>query len=220
MLLKLFGGLFLLLLILIIRVLSILPIFRRPKIHKKNTNEQVRVLSVLGSGGHTPEMLKLLETLFIGEERNYQISFVIASSDKTSQHKAKAFSKKFKEKFGIDDIQIYLVPRSRKVGQSYFSSIFTTLYASFFSFKIVVLENPKLVLCNGPGTCVPIALAAFLLRIISIKFIDVIYIESIARVKRLSLSGRILYPIADRFIVQWESLTSKYKKVEYIGRLI
>ncbi|KAJ3426967.1 glycosyl transferase-related [Anaeramoeba flamelloides] len=185
-----------------------------------NTNEQVRVLYVLGSGGHTPEMLKLLETLFIGEERNYQISFVIASSDKTSQHKVKAFSKKIKEKFGIDAIQIYLVPRSRKVGQSYFSSIFKTLYASFFSFKIVVLENPKLILCNGPGTCVPIALAAFLLRIIAIKFIDVIYIESIARVKRLSLSGRILYPIADRFIVQWESLTSKYKKVEYIGRLI
>ncbi|KAJ3433892.1 glycosyl transferase-related [Anaeramoeba flamelloides] len=218
--LKLIGALFLLLLALIIRVLSVLPIFHRPKIHKKNANEQIRVLSVLGSGGHTAEMLKLLETLFIGEKRNYKITFVIASSDKNSQHKAKAFSTKFKEKFGIDDIKVHLVPRSRKVGQSYLSSIFTTLYASFFSFKIVVLENPKLVLCNGPGTCVPIALSAFLLRIIAIKFIDIIYIESIARVKHLSLSGRILYPIADRFIVQWESLASKYKKVEYIGRLI
>ena len=44
--------------------------------------------------------------------------------------------------------------------------------------------------------------------------------ESIARVKSLSLSGKLLYPIADKFMVQWPDLLAKYPRARYIGFVI
>lgn len=48
------------------------------------------------------------------------------------------------------------------------------------------------------------------------------YIESIARVKTLSLSGKILYVfrLADDFVVQWPQLVQKYPRSIYIGRVV
>jgi len=47
-----------------------------------------------------------------------------------------------------------------------------------------------------------------------------IYVESFARVKSLSLSGKILYWLVDRFIVQWPGLSERYKRAEYHGILV
>ena len=48
-----------------------------------------------------------------------------------------------------------------------------------------------------------------------------IFIESWARVKTLSLSGQILKPLVDRFIVQWPQLVKEEgDRVEYIGPLV
>lgn len=51
-----------------------------------------------------------------------------------------------------------------------------------------------------------------------------IFIESWARVKTLSLSGRLLKPFVDRFLVQWPQLVEKEgtggRKVEYVGSLV
>ena len=73
-------------------------------------------------------------------------------------------------------------------------------------------------ICNGPGTCIPPALLCFLCCLFGIKQIKIIFVESLARVHRLSLSGRILYWISDRFIVQWPYLQSS--RAEYHGRLV
>ena len=48
----------------------------------------------------------------------------------------------------------------------------------------------------------------------------VIYIESLAKVNTLSTTGKMVYPFANKFYVQWENLSKKYKKAEYIGRLM
>jgi hypothetical protein len=58
-------------------------------------------------------------------------------------------------------------------------------------------ERPDVILCNGPGTCIPLCAAAFALRMLSPVFPRwaggsapaVVYVESIARVASLSLSG-------------------------------
>jgi beta-1,4-N-acetylglucosaminyltransferase len=50
-----------------------------------------------------------------------------------------------------------------------------------------------------------------------------IYIESWARVKTLSLSGKLLKPLVDRFLVQWPQLVEKEGsggKVEFVGTLV
>ncbi|XP_055002331.1 UDP-N-acetylglucosamine transferase subunit ALG14 homolog isoform X3 [Sorex araneus] len=76
------------------------------------------------------------------------------------------------------------------------------------------------VLCNGPGTCVPICISALLLGILGIKKVIIVYVESICRVENLSLSGKILFYLSDYFIVQWPTLKEKYPKSVYLGRIV
>lgn len=76
------------------------------------------------------------------------------------------------------------------------------------------------VLCNGPGTCVPLCLAGLLLGILRMKKVLIVYVESICRVQTLSLTGKILYPISDYFFVQWSSLRDKYPKSIFLGRIV
>lgn len=75
------------------------------------------------------------------------------------------------------------------------------------------------VLCNGPGTCVPLCAAGLLLGILGLKRVLIVYVESICRVETLSLSGKILYYLSDYFFVQWAPLKDKYPKSIYLGRL-
>lgn len=76
------------------------------------------------------------------------------------------------------------------------------------------------VLCNGPGTCIPLCAVGLLLGILGLKRVLLVYVESICRVESLSLSGKILYHFADYFFVQWKPLQVKYPKSVYIGRIV
>ena len=44
-----------------------------------------------------------------------------------------------------------------------------------------------------------------------------IFIESYAKVKTPTLTGKLLYPFADRFYVQWQELLEFYPKARYVG---
>ena len=57
-----------------------------------------------------------------------------------------------------------VIPRSREVGQSWLTSNFTTLQALAPAAFIVLRRRPRLLLVNGPGTCIPICAAAFVFR--------------------------------------------------------
>nr|GEV28276.1 UDP-N-acetylglucosamine transferase subunit ALG14 homolog [Tanacetum cinerariifolium] len=89
-------------------------------------------------------------------------------------------------------MQIY---RSREVGQSYITSVGTTLLAIGHALWLMVKIRPQVILCNGPGTCIPICAIAFVFKILGIRWSYIFYVESIARVKRLSLSGLLLYKL-------------------------
>ncbi|TEB38208.1 Alg14-domain-containing protein [Coprinellus micaceus] len=80
-------------------------------------------------------------------------------------------------------------------------------------------QNEVLVL-NGPGTCLMLAAAVYLNRILALPSPVIIYVESFARVSSLSLSGRLIQPFADRFIVQWPQLLRSAKTGEYHGWLV
>ncbi|RTG87194.1 beta-1,4-N-acetylglucosaminyltransferase [Schistosoma bovis] len=76
------------------------------------------------------------------------------------------------------------------------------------------------ILCNGPGTCIPICFVAILLHVLKIHSTLIIFVESICRTKTLSLSGKILYytRLVD-VIVQWPELKTKYPRSIYLGLL-
>ena len=117
--------------------------------------------------------------------------------------------------------RIDVIPRSREVGQSFFSSFFSSIYALFFAFRIVLAVRPEVMLLNGPGTCLPIALVAVFGNMVGWMSCKIIYLESIARVKSMSLTGKILYKfrLTHLFLVQWPELQSLYPRTECVGRL-
>ena len=47
--------------------------------------------------------------------------------------------------------------------------------------------------------------------------VKIVYIETFANINTKTLAGKIIYPIADKFIVQWESMKKLYPKSEYFG---
>ena len=132
--------------------------------------------------------------------------FVKANSDSTSVMRMK------KAGHNPDSVEVFDIPRSREVGQSYFSSVFTTLYALSACVHFMLKQRPQLVLCNGPGTCLPIAMVALVMGRIFGLFpaCSIVFVESFCRVETLSLTGKIMYWIADLFVVHWEELHQKY----------
>ena len=169
---------------------------------------------VLGSGGHTTEMLMLLPQLLspiTGTCVNiYPRIYIHSIGDEQSRRKAS----EFEGSFGSEPLSLS-IPRARQVGQSYITSIFTTLKSLYFAFALVREVEPDLILCNGPGVCVPICISALMLR--RRRRTRIVFIESMARVSSLSLSGRILYHLSDLFIVQWPYLAELYPKAHFIN---
>jgi len=86
---------------------------------------------------------------------------------------------------------------------------------AIISLKILLRERPDAVVTTGAEIVVPLCYLAKLL--LGTK---IIFIETFARVISPSFTGRIIYPIADVFLVQWKSLLKYYgTKAKYIGRL-
>lgn len=183
---------------------------------KRNREKHIgpaKTLIVLGSGGHTTEMMKILYE--INKDKYTPRIYVAADSDKNSYNKVIEFEAT------STDYRFIKIFRSRNVGQSYFSSIFTTLQAIVTCIPMMYWEKPDLVMCNGPGTCVPICLIAFLFRVVCINTNSrIVFIESFCRVKSLSLTGRIVIWFADLFVVHWQEQRKFSNKIECFGQLI
>jgi len=84
------------------------------------------------------------------------------------------------------------------------------------AFKILYKEKPDIIITTGAGEiAVPFC---YIGKLLGIK---IIFIESFSRINTPSAGGKIIYPIADLFLIQWKSLFSKYgKKAKYWGQII
>ncbi|CAG5895633.1 unnamed protein product [Menidia menidia] len=184
--------------------------------YKPGRKGPVAVLVVAGSGGHTTEILRLMECLSAAYT---PVHYVVADTDRMSEEKICAFEKS-KQSNAESQFTICRIPRSREVHQSWSSSVLSTLKALRYSLPLVFRLRPDMVLCNGPGTCVPLCVAALLLGILGMKKVLIVYVESICRVQTLSLTGKILYLVSDYFFVQWSSLRDKYPKSIFLGRIV
>ncbi|EGR30618.1 udp-n-acetylglucosamine transferase subunit alg14, putative [Ichthyophthirius multifiliis] len=157
------------------------------------------IMVVFGSGGHTTEMLFLLKNFNFKLFKN--IYFVKAKSDIDSKIRVEQFCNEQNNQLKIKNIIWIDIPRSREVGQSYFSSNFTTIYSIIFCFfKILQIRQIDILICNGPGTCVPLIFCVLFNKIFFIyRNSKIIFIESWCRVKSLSLTGKLIIRFVDRF---------------------
>jgi beta-1,4-N-acetylglucosaminyltransferase len=162
------------------------------------TNSRLKLLVVLGDGGHTAEMCRLLGLL--GSDFVY--SYVVADSDRLSAERVPFPGPFFK------------VTRPRAKDDSLLAALVKTVRSFVTALRICLAVRPDAALGSGPALMVPIAVAAKLLGS------RVIFIETGSRVTRLSRTGKIMLRLADLFFVQWEPLSDRYPRAIFAGRLL
>jgi UDP-N-acetylglucosamine:LPS N-acetylglucosamine transferase len=82
------------------------------------------------------------------------------------------------------------------------------------AWRLLRRERPDVVVSDGAGVAAPFFAVAKLLGV------RTVYIEVYDRVDSRSLTGRLCYPLADLFCVQWEEQRSLYPRARLIGALL
>ncbi|KAJ2785926.1 UDP-N-acetylglucosamine transferase subunit [Coemansia interrupta] len=210
--------------VLALRTYVVLPVFsrgrqpssarRKGKAARLPTDRTLCI--VLGSGGHTAEMVRLLQG--VDFDRYVRRVYIVGDTDVLSLDQISSLEAPRDHE--AEQYSVCRIPRSRQVGQSFKSSLLSSLWCLLCVCRVMWRQLPDAVLCNGPANCVIVGLVALLPRFVGVKRIPLVYVESFARVTSLSLSGRIMYYLADRFVVQWPGLQKKYPLAEYIPHLV
>lgn len=146
-----------------------------------------KVLFIASTGGHLSELMQLKP---IFNKYNYSI---ITEKDKTTESLKKEYGKRIN----------YLVYSTRKRSLSY---IFKFPYNCIKSLVLFIKIRPSYVVTTGTHTAVPMCYIAKLFKK------KIIFIETFANSETKTMSGKLVYPIADLFIVQWEGMLKLYPK--------
>lgn len=83
----------------------------------------------------------------------------------------------------------------------------------WLAWRVLRRERPDVVLSTGAALAVPFFLVGKLLGV------RLVYVESLTRTEELSLSGKLVRPLADAFFVQWPEAAGR-RGVRYAGRLL
>ncbi|KAF7563337.1 hypothetical protein G7046_g804 [Stylonectria norvegica] len=187
-------------------------------------------LFVLGSGGHTKEMLMMMDDGFC-DFGSFHRRYLISSGDKMSENHLEDYETELRalcdtKKKEVGTYDKCVVTRARRVHQPLWSTPFTALLSILDIFPVLLsppanrigqrLQYPTQIFSNGPATGFFVGLAVHILKIFylvpedKMKFV---YVESWARISTLSLTGKLFYytGIADIFLVQHEKVAARYR---------
>ena len=148
------------------------------------------VMFICSVGGHLTQMLEL-KSIF----NNYKYVLVTEKTDVT-----KNMTGKYKME--------YLKYGSRKYLLKY---IFILAFNILKSIYLFIKYRPKVIVTTGTHTAVPMCYIGWIFRR------KIIYIESFAKRTSPTMAGKIIYPIATTFVVQWKSMLKIYPKAVYWG---
>lgn len=84
----------------------------------------------------------------------------------------------------------------------------------FLAIKILFKERPDLIISSGAAPAIPFFYVG---KLFGAKLI---YIEVYDRIDLPTITGKMVYPIADKFILQWEEQKQYYPKGEVLGGLL
>lgn len=144
-----------------------------------------KVLFISSTGGHLSELMRL-EPLF----KDYEYT-IITEKGATTEYLQDEYNGR-----------VYYVPYSTrsKIFSYFFKYTFVIVKSIFLFIKI----RPDVIVSTGTHTAVPIC---YFSKIFGKK---IIYIETYANITRKTITGKILYPISDLFIVHWKSMKELY----------
>ena len=81
------------------------------------------------------------------------------------------------------------------------------------AWKVLRKERPDVIVSSGAAVAVPFF---YLGKLFGMK---TIYIEVFDRIDKPTMTGKMVYPVTDRFIVQWEEMKQVYKKAINLGSI-
>ena len=160
----------------------------------KRSTYMKKVLFISSTGGHFSELMQL-SPLF--EKYDYHI---ITEKDKTNSNLKVKYGKKMS----------YLPYGTRS---KLFSYIFKYFYLCLKTIYLYIKIRPKYIITTGTYTAGPMC---YLGKIFRSK---IIYIETYANKNTKTATGKLVYPIADLFIVQWKEMLELYPKAVYGGSI-
>ncbi|KAI0161264.1 oligosaccharide biosynthesis protein Alg14 like-domain-containing protein [Xylariaceae sp. FL1272] len=187
------------------------------------------IFIVCGSGGHTAEMIQMVERSIRCEKKAHR-RWAVGKGDSKSFDKVLAFERRLIDRFsksGLDcgTFDIVLFGRARYVHQSWLTTPFTAVLSLLDTIRLLAspvpigeaasgVRFPRVIITNGPGTGFIFLLVAFMYKILGVvptHLMRTIYVESWARVKSLSLTGKLIrrFRLADRFIVQSQAVADQ-----------
>ena len=79
--------------------------------------------------------------------------------------------------------------------------------------KVLYKEKPDLIISSGAAVAVPFF---YIGKLMGAKLI---YIEVFDRIDKPTMTGKMVYPIVDKFIVQWDEQKKVYPKAINIGSI-
>lgn len=158
----------------------------------------MKLLVVLGEGGHTSELLNLIDLM--GDR--YEYHYIISQEDNLSAKRIKHSG------------PIHILPRPRGKDTKAVRAAFLTLLAGIKSLSVLIRVRPDAIVSTGPAIAVPVFMLGKLLGA------KAIFVETGSRIRALSMTGKIMYRWADMFFVQWPQLAEQLPKAIFAGRLI
>ena len=151
-----------------------------------------KVLFISSTGGHLSEMM-MLNPLF----KKYDYHIITEKTKSTI-----GLKEKYKGKIN------YMIYGTKDHPVSY---PFKFLANCFKSVYYYIKLRPDFIVTTGVHTAGPMCLLG---KMFGSK---VIYIETFANMKSKTITGKLLYPKADLFIVQWKSMLELYPNATYGG---
>jgi len=85
---------------------------------------------------------------------------------------------------------------------------------TFLAWKILKKEKPDIIVSTGAGVAVPFFWVGKLLKS------KTIYIEVFDRIFSPTLTGRLVYPVTDVFVLQWQEQKKFYPKGKVLGQIL
>ena len=150
-----------------------------------------KVMFISSTGGHLEELLRL-KSLF----KDYDYSLI---TEKTKSNL------NLREKYNNVSFLVY------GTKDHLFSYIFKFTFNFFKSIFLYFKYKPKYIVTTGTHTAVPMCYIGKLFKS------KIIFIETFANRESKTFAGKLIYPIADKFIVQWKQMLKFYPKAEYWG---
>lgn len=148
-----------------------------------------KVCLISSCGGHFMELMQLLPAV---KDSNF---YIITEYNSASIGTVKKYH------------HYYLLQQERKN----VSFIFKFAINILLSIGYLIKERPDIILTTGAGASYPTC------RIGKILGKKIIYVESFAKLKESSVTGKLVYPFADYFFIQWPEMKKVYPRSIYCG---